>query len=68
MISDQTIKIRTIYERFPRVPILAVTATATENIKIDCIRILRLRRPEMFRSSTNRPNLFYEVRPKLKGV
>eukprot|EP00980_Cylindrotheca_fusiformis_P001355 scaffold338_cov116-Cylindrotheca_fusiformis.AAC.20 len=50
---------------FPSVPILAVTATASERVRKDCSSILRLQSHyRFFRSSANRPNLHYQVRPK----
>lgn len=50
---------------FPDVPVLAVTATASERVRNDCANILRLdRHYRFFRSTANRPNLTYQVRPK----
>jgi RecQ family ATP-dependent DNA helicase len=51
--------------QFPTVPILAVTATASERVRNDCSNILRLHQHyRFFRSTANRPNLIYQVRPK----
>ncbi|KFY70586.1 hypothetical protein V498_10309, partial [Pseudogymnoascus sp. VKM F-4517 (FW-2822)] len=52
--------------RFPGVPIMALTATATENVKIDVIHNLAMEGCEQYTQSFNRPNLTYEVRPKPK--
>jgi hypothetical protein len=50
---------------FPDVPVLAVTATASEQVRHDCTNILRLdQHYRFFRSTANRPNLTYQVRPK----
>ncbi|VDB90660.1 Bgt-499 [Blumeria graminis f. sp. tritici] len=49
---------------FPSVPIMALTATATENVKNDVINNLGMGKPPIFSQSFNRPNLYYEVRPK----
>ncbi len=49
---------------FPDVPIAAFTATATAKVQEDIIARLGLRSPFLVRASFNRPNLFYEVRPK----
>eukprot|EP01083_Nonionella_stella_P075056 203799_1 len=57
-------KLGIVRRQFPGVPIIALTATATEKVRLDVINILNIRGCELFRSSFNRPNLFYEVRPK----
>ena len=51
---------------FPSVPILAVTATASDKVREDCMQILRMnpRRSKFFRSTADRPNLTYHVRLK----
>jgi bloom syndrome protein len=53
-------------KRFPGVPVMALTATATENVKVDVIYQLNMTNCEQFKQSFNRPNLNYEVRPKQK--
>lgn len=53
-------------KNFPKTPILALTATATESVRIDIIRQLKMSHNTLyFQSSFNRPNLFYQVKPKL---
>lgn len=47
-------------------PIIALTATATPKVQSDIVKNLGLRDPEVFLSSFNRPNLYYEIRPKRK--
>lgn len=49
---------------FPGIPIMALTATATQQVKQDLIRILKISGCKVFWQSMNRPNLNYEVRPK----
>ena len=49
---------------FPAVPVIALTATATERVRLDIIRHLALRDHQAFISSFNRPNLNYAVQPK----
>src|SRR5215468_11097338 len=48
----------------PDVPIMALTATATERVRADIIKELKLREPRAFVASFNRPNLTYRVVPK----
>ncbi|MEO6188692.1 MAG: DNA helicase RecQ, partial [Ginsengibacter sp.] len=48
------------------VPVIALTATATPKVQSDIVNNLGLRNPEIFISSFNRPNLYYEVQPKLR--
>lgn len=54
-------------KQFPGVPVMALTATATDNVKLDVIHNLGMRGCEEYKQSFNRPNLSYEVRPKKKG-
>ncbi len=54
-------------ERYPRAPMLALTATATERVRDDILTQLRLRDPHIHIASFNRPNLYYEVRQKHSG-
>ena len=48
-------------ERYPTVPFLALTATATDRVRDDIERLLELRTPRRFVASFNRPNLRYSV-------
>jgi ATP-dependent DNA helicase RecQ len=51
-------------KRFPRVPTIALTATATDRVRADIIQQLGLKKPSIHTASFNRQNLYYEVRPK----
>jgi ATP-dependent DNA helicase RecQ len=50
----------------PDIPVIALTATATPKVKSDIVKNLGLRDPNIFLSSFNRPNLYYEIQPKIK--
>ena len=60
--------LRTLRESFPRVPIIALTATATPRVREDIVKQLALREPSIYVSSFNRPNLSYEVIPKKNSL
>ena len=49
-----------------KIPVIALTATATPKVQSDIVKNLGLREPNIFISSFNRSNLYYEVQPKLK--
>ena len=57
-------QLTTLRKRYPTVPVLAFTATATPRVQADIIAQLALRTPAVHLTSFNRPNLFYKVRPK----
>jgi ATP-dependent DNA helicase RecQ len=57
-------QLRTLRERLPAVPFMALTATATTRVREDIVGQLHLREPGVFVASFNRPNLTYRVAPK----
>ncbi|MBD1891804.1 DNA helicase RecQ [Coleofasciculus sp. FACHB-SPT9] len=59
-------QLRQLRQRYPNVPFLALTATATDRVRQDIIQQLALRQPSIHIASFNRPNLYYEVQPKEK--
>ncbi len=48
------------------IPVMALTATATPKVQLDIIKNLEIEDAKIFKSSFNRPNLYYEIRPKIK--
>ena len=61
-------KIRPIINQIGNAPVIALTATATDKVRIDIKKSLGILDAAEFKSSFNRPNLYYEVRPKTKDI
>ncbi|MBP3767505.1 MAG: DNA helicase RecQ [Prevotella sp.] len=61
-------RIRPIINEIGNAPVIALTATATDKVRTDIKKSLGIMDAEEFKSSFNRPNLYYEVRPKTKNV
>ena len=61
-------RIRPIINEIGDAPIIALTATATDKVRTDIKKNLSIMDAVEFKSSFNRPNLYYEVRPKTKDV
>ncbi|SFO58049.1 DNA helicase RecQ [Prevotella sp. tf2-5] len=61
-------RIRPIINEIGNAPIIALTATATDKVRTDIKKNLGITDAVEFKSSFNRPNLYYEVRPKTKDV
>ena len=60
--------LRTIIKQIDNVPVIGLTATATEKVQEDILKTLGISDAKTFKASFNRENLFYEVRPKTKDV
>ena len=60
--------LRNIIKQIDNVPIIGLTATATEKVQEDILKTLGMSDANVFKASFNRSNLFYEVRPKTKDV
>ena len=58
------LKLAALKERFPKVPVVALTATADRLVRKDIVERLNIPNAERFVSSFNRPNIFYSVEPK----
>ncbi|WP_298758762.1 ATP-dependent DNA helicase RecQ [uncultured Psychroserpens sp.] len=50
------------------IPIIGLTATATPKVQEDILKSLDIQNAKTFKASFNRPNLYYEIRPKTKNV
>lgn len=57
-------RLRPIIEEIDRVPIIALTATATPKVQHDILKNLGMTDATVYKDSFNRPNLYYEIRPK----
>jgi len=60
--------IRPTINRICEAPVIALTATATDKVRTDIMKSLGITNAVQFKSSFNRPNLYYEIRPKTKDV
>ena len=61
-------RIRPIINEIGKAPVIALTATATDKVRTDIKKSLGILDAKEFKSSFNRPNLYYEVRPKTKEI
>ena len=61
-------RIRPIINEIGNAPVIALTATATDKVRTDIKKSLGILDAKEYKSSFNRPNLYYEVRPKTKDV
>src|ERR1700730_8161185 len=57
-------ELKKLRDHFPDAPVMALTATATERVRADIVKQLKLREPRCYVASFNRPNLAYHVVPK----
>jgi len=60
-------RIRELIDQIGRVPIIALTATATPKVQQDILKNLNVPEARVFKASFNRPNLYYEVRSKVEA-
>lgn len=60
--------IRPTINRICQSPVIALTATATDKVRTDIMKSLGITNAVQYKSSFNRPNLYYEIRPKTKDV
>ncbi len=57
-------ELKKLRNHLPDVPLMALTATATERVRADIVKELKLRNPRCYVASFNRPNLTYRIIPK----
>ena len=57
--------LKLIIDKIAKVPVIALTATATPKVQDDIQKTLGMSNAKVFKDSFNRPNLYYEVRPKV---
>jgi ATP-dependent DNA helicase RecQ len=57
-------RLREIFGKISKVPIIALTATATPKVQVDIQKNLNMVDAKIYKASFNRDNLFYEIRPK----
>lgn len=60
--------LRSIIKKIGNVPVIGLTATATPKVQEDILKNLDMAQADVYKASFNRPNLFYEVRPKTKNI
>ena len=60
--------LKNIIKSIDNVPVICLTATATEKVQEDILKTLGITDAHKYKASFNRPNLFYEVRPKTKEI
>src|SRR5690349_6994689 len=61
-------RLRPIVDAIGKVPVMALTATATPKVQVDIQKNLDMMDAVVFKASFNRPNLYYEVRPKINAI
>ena len=61
-------KIRPVVDEIGNAPIIALTATATDKVRLDIKKNLGIAKAKEYKSSFNRQNLYYEIRPKTKEI
>lgn len=61
-------RLRTIIEALGNIPVISLTATATEKVQNDILKNLGITDAQLYKASFNRPNLYYEIRPKVNAI
>ena len=58
------LQLKLLKEHLPKIPLIAMTATAISEVQEDIVTQLKLENPKYYKASLNRKNLFYQVKPK----
>lgn len=61
-------RLKQIRQRYPQVPLQALTATATKRVRQDIVSQLELRSPDIHVASFDRTNIYYEIQPKDRNI
>ena len=61
-------KLKLLRQRYPQIPLQALTATATKRVQQDIIQQLNLRSPDIHVASFDRSNIYYEIQPKDRHI
>jgi ATP-dependent DNA helicase RecQ len=65
---EEYLQLSVIRKKFPEVPMVALTATATPNVESDITHYLEMENPVIIKSSFDRPNLYISLKPKTKNI
>ena len=65
---EEYLQLSVIRKKFPNVPMVALTATATPNVESDITHYLEMENPVIIKSSFDRPNLYISLKPKTKNI
>ena len=65
---EEYLQLSVIRKKFPEVPMVALTATATPNVESDITHYLEMENPIIVKSSFDRPNLYISLKPKTKNI
>jgi RecQ family ATP-dependent DNA helicase len=65
---EEYLELSVIRKKYPNIPMVALTATATQNVESDISHYLEMENPLIIKSSFDRPNLYISLKPKTKSI
>lgn len=65
---EEYLELSCLREAYPQIPMVALTATATNNVESDITHYLKMNSPLIIKSSFDRPNLYINIKPRSKNV